>query len=110
MGETLVSVYKYTIDGILELSMANKTTGKSWVLPNTFARSEKIVISDLTLTQLSNVDELATIVSILSYFDTTFNYLTSMFNTPSIFEREVGKISDAKGLYNRLVEQNRNFS
>nr|AGN91005.1 Hsp70 [Tomato chlorosis virus]WOJ43301.1 heat shock protein 70 [Cucumber mosaic virus]AGQ04623.1 heat shock 70-like protein [Tomato chlorosis virus]AGQ04624.1 heat shock 70-like protein [Tomato chlorosis virus]AJS10668.1 Hsp70 [Tomato chlorosis virus] len=110
MGETLVSVYKYTIDGILELSMANKTTGKSWVLPNTFARSEKIVISDLTLTQLSNVDELATIVSILSYFDATFNYLISMFNTPSIFEREVGKISDAKGLYNRLVEQNRNFS
>ncbi|USF91887.1 heat shock protein 70-like protein [polyscias crinivirus 1] len=109
VGETLISVYKYSVDGILELSIENKDTGATWILPTTFTRSEKFDVTDLTLTQLSNVDELATIVSILSYFDPQYKRFIGLFNTPAVFEREVQRISDTKDLFSKLVTLNKNF-
>ncbi|AAQ97386.1 HSP70h [Beet pseudoyellows virus] len=110
VGEDLVFIYKYNIDGILELYAKNGRTGAEKLLPNSFSLTEKIEKLNLKLTQLSNVDEIATILSILSAFDDSLTGLLKFVKTPSILEREVAKISTPKELLERLVKQNKNFS
>nr|AGE15453.1 heat shock protein 70 [Sweet potato chlorotic stunt virus] len=109
-GQDLSFVYKYNVDGILDLFVRNETTGVESLLPNSFALTEKVNKLDLNLTQLSSVDELATVVSILSHFDSNFSDLLKLVNTPSIFEASCSKFGDLRSLYDRLISFNTNFS
>nr|WLT68063.1 putative heat shock protein 70 [croton golden spot associated virus C] len=110
LGETLIYQYKYNVDGILELSVKNKTTGKETVLPNIFTLTESIDKLNLNLTQLSNVDEKATLIAILSYFKPELAHLLTYVKTPTIFETKLKDISTTKELYSTLVNFNRSFS
>lgn len=109
IGDTIEYLYKYNVDGILELSVRNKTTGKETVLPNTFTLTESIKKLDLSLTQLSNVDETATLIAILSHFKPDLKHLLTYVKTPTIFETKLNNISSAKELYSTLVGLNKNF-
>ncbi|UQV97398.1 Hsp70h [Pueraria lobata-associated crinivirus] len=109
IGDTLEYLYKYNVDGILELSVRNKTTGKETVLPNTFTLTESIQKLKLNLTQLSNVDETATLIAILSYFKPNLKHLLTYVKTPTIFETKLNNISSAKELYKTLVSLNKLF-
>nr|WOB19999.1 HSP70 [Cucurbit chlorotic yellows virus] len=110
IGETLEYLYKYSVDGILELSVKNKTTGKETVLPNTFTLTESIKKLNLNLTQLSNVDETATLIAILSHFKPDLKHLLTYVKTPTIFETKLNNISSAKELHKNLVDINEKFS
>ncbi|AAS79676.1 heat shock protein 70-like protein [Strawberry pallidosis-associated virus] len=110
VGEDLTFVYKYTIDGILELYAKNEKTGVEKLLPNTFSLTEKINKLDLQLTQLSTIDESATLISIMSYFDDNYTRLLSLLRTPTILERELLKITSTKKLYSALCDVNKNFN
>ncbi|ABY66965.1 p62 [Bean yellow disorder virus] len=109
LGETLEYLYRYSVDGILELSVRNKSTGKETILPNTFTLTESIKKLNLNLTQLSNVDELATLIAILSYYQPDLKHLLTYVKTPTIFESKLNNISSGKELYSRLVSLNKLF-
>nr|AVL25831.1 heat shock 70-kDa protein [Arracacha latent virus C] len=109
LGEDLITVYKYNIDGVLELFIKNGKTGKETLLPNTFTLTEKIPKLDLKLTQLSSVDELATIASILSFFDPKYNILLKFVKTPAILEKQSLNFGGVKQLYANLASLNKNF-
>nr|WNT44051.1 heat shock 70-kDa protein [Urdbean crinivirus] len=109
VGETIEYLYKYNVDGILELSVKNKTTGKETVLPNTFTLTESIKKLNLNLTQLSNVDETATLIAVLSHFKPDLKHLLTYVKTPTIFETKLSNFSSAKELYKTLVNLNKLF-
>nr|UOI87884.1 heat shock protein 70 [Sweet potato chlorotic stunt virus] len=110
LGQELSYIYKYNVDGILDLIVKNETTGKESLLPNSFALTEKVKKLDFNLTQLSNVDELATIVSILSHFESRFSHLLKLVNTPSLFEAACKSFGDSKAIYELLTNYNKAFS
>ncbi|WBP49976.1 heat shock 70-kDa protein-like protein [Mulberry crinivirus] len=110
IGQTLEFVYKYTIDGILELYARNANENKEVLLPNSFALTEKISKLNLRLTQLSNIDEYATLISILCYFDPSLRRLLNFIKTPALLESELNKVSDFQTLYAQLVKQNKLFA
>nr|QTH19334.1 heat shock protein 70-like protein [Cucurbit yellow stunting disorder virus]QTH19342.1 heat shock protein 70-like protein [Cucurbit yellow stunting disorder virus]UOF93106.1 heat shock 70-kDa protein-like protein [Cucurbit yellow stunting disorder virus]WOE53342.1 MAG: heat shock 70 kDa-like protein [Cucurbit yellow stunting disorder virus] len=109
IGDTLQYLYKYNVDGILELVVRNKRTGKETVLPNSFALTESIKKLDVNLTQLSNIDELATLVAIMSYYKPELKYLLTYVKTPTIFENEIKKFGSGEDLYKSLAALNKNF-
>ncbi|QPZ55130.1 ORF2 [Jasmine virus A-1] len=109
-GETLEFIYRYNVDGIVELSVRNKERGTEKVLPNSFSISERIQKLDLNLTQLSNVDEYVTLLAILSHFRDDVSSLLSLVATPTLFEREFKSRFSFDTLYTSLKEMNKNFS
>ncbi|ACU80556.2 heat shock protein 70-like protein [Diodia vein chlorosis virus] len=110
IGETLTFVYKYSIDGILYLYAKNEDTKVEKLLPNTFSLTEKIKKLDLQLTQLSTIDESATLLSIISYFDSKYKTYLNYLKTPTILEKELAKATSLKALYSELVKFNKNFN
>ncbi|ALE18219.1 heat shock 70-kDa protein-like protein [Tetterwort vein chlorosis virus] len=109
LGQTLVYMYRYNVDGILELLVRNKETGVESVLPNTFTLTEKIDKLKLTLTQLSNIDELATLITILGHFRPELKDLLTYVKTPTIFENKINSFTTPKALYQELITYNANF-
>uniref|UniRef100_A0AAU6NEF1 Heat shock 70-kDa-like protein n=1 Tax=Yam virus 1 TaxID=3123105 RepID=A0AAU6NEF1_9CLOS len=109
VGEVIEYVYKYNVDGILELSVRNKITGKETILPNTFTLTEKISRLNLNLTQLSSVDEIAALIAVLSHFKPAYKHLLTYVKTPTIFENKINSLSNPKALYEELVTYNRLF-
>nr|WIA47392.1 heat shock protein 70-like protein [chieh-qua chlorotic virus] len=109
VGDTLQYLYRYNVDGILELIVKNKRTNKETVLPNSFALTESIKKLDLNLTQLSNVDEFATLIAILGYYKPEMQHLLTYVKTPTIFENKMKEYGSGEDLYKLLTELNKNF-
>nr|WLT68056.1 putative heat shock protein 70 [croton golden spot associated virus C] len=109
LGDTLIYLYKYNVDGILELSVKNKSTGEETILPNIFTLTESIRKLNLNLTQLSNVDESATLIAILSYYEPVLKHFLTYVKTPTIFEAKLKEISSIKELYSKLTNYNHRF-
>lgn len=109
VGETIQVSYKYNIDGILEIYIKNEKTGVEKLLPNTFTLTESIDKLNLNLTQLSNVDEAATLISILVYYRPELSRLLKYLKTPSVFEKAVQEVGSLRELFTSLQLLNKNF-
>nr|ACN87745.1 Hsp70h [Tomato infectious chlorosis virus]WRK24207.1 heat shock 70 kDa protein-like protein [Tomato infectious chlorosis virus] len=109
VGEPYSIIYEYTIDGIIELSIKNEVTGVISKLKNSFEKSSTIEKLELNLTQLSNVDELCTVIALLSYRKKELNKLAKLFNIPNMLIQASKNYGDFKILYSMLSRDNSNF-
>nr|AFA36225.1 heat shock protein [Potato yellow vein virus] len=109
-GQELSIKYVYNIDGMLDLYIKSNFQNKDILLKNKFSLTEKIAKLDLKLTQLSTIDEAATLVAILSYYNSDLEALLRLVKTPSLFESELSRVVSTKELLSKLVSLNKNFS